>query len=210
MEALIISNVLLWIAVVVLSGVVFALMRQIGVLHERVAPAGALMNAGGPQVGEAAPVLALSDWLGVSRTVGGARADGLSTLLLFVSPTCPVCKTILSIVMPMARGEKFRLLLASDGARTEHDAFVRENGLAAYSYFLSTELGLAYQVGKLPYAVLIGADGVVRGKGLVNTREHLESLFTAQELGVASLQEYIRHHGETAGWAMPTAENGGR
>ena len=210
MEALVISNVLLWMAVVLLSAVVFALMRQIGVLHERVAPAGALMNAGGPRVGEAAPMLTLADWSGVSRIVGGATADGVHTLLLFVSPTCPVCKTILSIVMPMARDEKFHLVLASDGARTEHEAFVRENGLAAYSYFLSTDLGLAYQVGKLPYAVLIGADGVVRGKGLVNTREHLESLFTAHELGVASLQEYMRHQRDTAGWALPTTGNGGR
>ena len=36
-DALIVSNVLLWIAVLVLAGVVLALLRQIGVLHERVA-----------------------------------------------------------------------------------------------------------------------------------------------------------------------------
>jgi methylamine dehydrogenase accessory protein MauD len=40
---------------------------------------------------------------------------------------------------------------------------------------------LAYQVGKLPYAVLIDASGVIRAKGLVNTREHVESLFEAME-----------------------------
>ncbi len=50
-EALAASNVLLWVAVVVLAGVVFALTRQIGVLHERVAPAGALMLGQGPKVG---------------------------------------------------------------------------------------------------------------------------------------------------------------
>lgn len=196
MDALVISNILLWVAVLVLAGIVFALMRQIGVLHERVAPAGALMHAGGPQVGEPAPMLTLPDWSGVARTVGGRNADGVRTLLLFVSPTCPLCKTILSIVMPMARKEQFRLLLASDGPRAEHETFVRDNGLSAFAYVLSSELGLAYQVGKLPYAALIDADGVLRGKGLVNTREHLESLFTAQEMGVASLQDFMRHRGE--------------
>jgi methylamine dehydrogenase accessory protein MauD len=196
MQALIVSNVLLWIAVMVLAGVVLALMRQIGVLHERVAPAGALLGDGGPRVGEPAPVLRLTDWSGETRMVGGAEADGARSLLLFVSPTCPVCKTILSIVASMARSEKFRLLLASDGPRAEHEAFVREYGLASYPYFLSAELGLAYQVAKLPYAVLIDADGIVRGKGLVNTREHLESLFTAHEQGVASLQEYLRREAE--------------
>lgn len=197
MDALVISNILLWVTVLVLAGIVFALMRQIGVLHERVAPAGALMHAGGPQVGEPAPVLTLSDWSGVARTVGGRNADGMRTLLLFVSPSCPVCKTILSIVMPMARSQRFRLLLASDGARAEHDAFVRDNGLSTYAYFLSRELGLAYQVGKLPYAALIDGDGVLRAKGLVNTREHLESLFAAQELGVATLQDFMRHQTES-------------
>lgn len=196
MEALMISNVLLWIAVLVLAGIVLALMRQIGVLHERVAPAGALVSDGGPRVGEVAPVLTLTDWFGETRMVGGKNAEGLRTLLLFVSPTCPVCKTILSIVGPMARVEGFRLLLASDGPRAEHESFVRENGLTAHPYLLSTELGLAYHVSKLPYAALIDAEGILRGKGLVNTREHLESLFTAHEHGVASLQEYLRREGE--------------
>lgn len=196
MEALIISNVLLWIAVMVLAGVVLALLRQIGVLHERVAPAGALVGDAGPRVGDRAPVLTVSDWFGETRTIGGKDAGGVRTLLVFVSPTCPVCKTILSIVGPMARTEKFHLLLASDGPRAEHESFVRENGLTAFPYFLSAELGLTYQVSKLPYAALIDADGILRGKGLVNTREHLESLFSAYEQGVASLQEYLQRDGE--------------
>ena len=85
-----------------------------------------------------------------------------------------------------------RLVLASDGARDEHDAFVRTHGLADKVYVLSTELGLRYQVPKLPYAVLIDADGVLRAKGLVNTREHVESLFEAMRHGVGPVQEYLR------------------
>ena len=50
---------------------------------------------------------------------------------------------------------------------------------------------MTYRISKLPYAVLIGEDGRIRGKGLVNTREQLESLFTAKETGVASIQEFI-------------------
>jgi hypothetical protein len=33
---------------------------------------------------------------------------------------------------------------------------------------------------------------VIRAKGLVNTREHFESLFEARDQGVASLQDYLR------------------
>lgn len=193
-EALIVSNVILWIAVIALAAVVLALLRQIGVLHERVAPAGALMSGAGPQVGEAAPVLQVDDWNGRPQTVGGVDAEGKSTLLLFVSPSCPVCKTILAIVESVLRreGAWLRLLLASDGPRTEHEAFVREQLRVDAPYLLSSALGITYQVGKLPYAVLIDDAGVIRARGLVNTREHVESLFEAKDLGVASLQDYMK------------------
>jgi methylamine dehydrogenase accessory protein MauD len=194
LEALLISNLVLWIAVVVLGAVVAALVRQVGVLHERVAPAGALVGHEGPPIGAVAPQLSLVDWAGRQVVVGGFDVERRSTLLLFVSPTCPVCKTMLEIVDAVLRAEQrgVRLVLASDGAREEHDAFVRTHGLEARTYVLSRELGLAYQVGKLPYAVLIDAAGVLRAKGLVNTREHIESLFEAMSRGVGSVQEYLR------------------
>jgi methylamine dehydrogenase accessory protein MauD len=188
-DALIVSNVLLWIVVVALSGVVLALLRQVGVLHERVAPAGALVGRGGPRVGEPAPVLEVEDWSGRRLRVGGASEA--STLVCFVSPGCPVCKTLLPVLRSVATAEETRLVLASDGARAEHEAFVRAHGLERETYVLSAALGLAYQVGRLPHAVLLDAAGVVRARGLVNTREHLESLFEAKEKGVASLQEYL-------------------
>ena len=56
---------------------------------------------------------------------------------------------------------------------------------------LSAELGMRFRVSKLPYALLIDEAGRVRAKGLVNSREQLESLFAARELGVASVQEYL-------------------
>ena len=43
MDTVVVSNVILWIVVIVLGLVVLALARQVGTLHERVAPAGALM-----------------------------------------------------------------------------------------------------------------------------------------------------------------------
>jgi methylamine dehydrogenase accessory protein MauD len=193
-EALLISNVLLWIAVVVLAALVVALVRQIGVLHERVFPVGALVMPGGPKVGEAAPVVTATDLAGRALRVGGADEAGRRTLLFFVSPTCPVCKTLLPVVRALAASAAAptRLVLASDGARAEHEAFVARAGLGDVPYVLSSELGMAHQVGKLPFAVLIDEHGVLRAKGLVNTREHLESLFEAARLGVASMQEYLR------------------
>jgi methylamine dehydrogenase accessory protein MauD len=56
---------------------------------------------------------------------------------------------------------------------------------------VSAALGLAYQVSRLPFAALLDEKGILRARGLVNSREHLESLFEAKRLGVASLQEYF-------------------
>jgi methylamine dehydrogenase accessory protein MauD len=192
-EALLVSNAILWVVVVVLAGVVVALVRQIGVLYERVAPAGALMLGRGPSVGETAPVVAAEDLSGATREIGGVSAAGRSTLLFFLSPTCPVCKGLLPALRSIARGERAWLdvVLASDGPRAEHEAFVRAQRLEDFPYLLSAALGVTYQVGKLPYAALVDAAGIVRAKGLVNSREHLESLFEAKERGVASLQDHL-------------------
>lgn len=199
LDALLISNIVLWLVVITLAAVVVALVRQIGVLHERVAPAGALMGSGGPRIGAAAPRFELTDWSGAARTIGGPDPEHKSTLVVFVSPTCPVCKTLLPVLDSVARAEHrwLRLVLASDGPREEHEAFVHAQQLAERSYVLSTELGLAYQVAKLPYAALIDADGVLRAKGLVNTREHVESLFEAMARGVGSVQEYLGRTADT-------------
>jgi methylamine dehydrogenase accessory protein MauD len=195
--ALVISVVLLWIVVVVLAGVVYALTRQIGVLYERVAPAGALMIGRGVTVGDEAPVVRATALDGQTEMVGAPSADGRRTLVFFLSPTCPVCKTLLPMLKSLAVSEaaSLRIVLAGDGAADEHEAFARRERLAGMTYVLSTQLGMTWQIAKLPYAVLVDARGIVRSHGIVNSREHLESLVEADERGVASIQEYARQQG---------------
>jgi len=211
MQTLIVANVLLWICVIVLALVVFALVRQVGLLHERVSPVGALMPAGGPEVGDQAPNLAVVDLNGQSLESAPTDADR-STLLFFLSPTCPVCKTLLPILFAAAKSEAPapRIVLASDGGREEHEAYVARHRLEGIPYVLSTELGMAFAIGKLPYAVLIDGGGRIRAKGIVNTREHLESLFEAEHRGVASIQDFLDKtrdsHAESAAGAAESAK----
>lgn len=190
-EALIISNVVQWVVLLALVLGLLALARQIGILFERIAPMGALMLDTGPKPGEHAPRFNLPTLTGPEVQLGGAQAR--STLLFFVSPTCPVCKKLLPILKSIRGAEKSWLdvSLASDGDLPEHAEFYKKADLKEFSYALSTELGMTYRISKLPYAVLIGEDGRIKGKGLVNSREQLESLFAAKEAGVASIQEYI-------------------
>ena len=193
-EMLLVSNVVLWVLVIVMALVIVALARQVGILHERVAPAGALQPTEGPKVGELTEAMQLEDLNGNPVTVGGVDAGDLVTFVLFISPTCPVCKSLVPTAKSLAKKEsaRMRLLFASDGdKREQHLAYAKDLQLDDYPYVLSEALGLAYHVSKLPFALLIGADGSLQSKGLVNTREHLESLVEAMDSGVATLQDYV-------------------
>ena len=191
MDALTVSVVLLWLAVIALGVMLWALSRQVGVLFERVAPMGALVTDAGPGVGAASPSFALRGIQSEAVTIGGPTER--PTLLFFLSPTCPVCKKLIPVLKALQRDEKRHLavVLASDGEQAEHLRFVREQGLEAMPYVLSTELGMSYRVSRLPYAVLLDARGMVAAKGLVNSREQLDSLLNAHDMGTPSIQQYL-------------------
>jgi len=174
-----------------LAVLLFALARQVGVLHERLAPMGAMTSDRGPAVGELAPTLSVATLAGERIEVGGASAAGRSRLLLFVSPNCPVCKKLLQIARSFASAERLEVVLIGDGALAAQRAMIEQFGLERLAYVNSPQVGMAFQVGKLPYAVLIDASGVVRAKGLVNSREHLESLIVAEETGFGTIQAYL-------------------
>ncbi|MCP4039329.1 MAG: methylamine dehydrogenase accessory protein MauD [bacterium] len=192
-QALLISNIVLWLVVVAMGFVIVALVRQIGVLVERIAPAGALAVREGAAVGDAAPRLGVETLGGKQIEIGAPRDDERATLLFFLSPNCPVCDSLLPALRSLSRHEAARLdvVLASDGDREEHEAFVHRKALGSLPYVLSTDLGIAFGVSKLPFAAVIDREGVLRARGLVNTREHLESLLEAMDLGVASIQDYF-------------------
>jgi len=205
MASLIISNIILWIANIGLILTVLALARQVGVLYERITPVGALTMDHGPKVGERAPVFTLDNLAGGALTIG--RATGRSQMLFFLSPTCPVCKKLLPILRSLRSAERGTLdvTLASDGDVAQHRSFYHREKLAPFPYVLSADLGMTFRISKLPYAVVIGPDGRISAKGLVNNREQVESLLQAQEMGVASLQDHMsRNHQHDL--AAPVAE----
>ena len=198
-EALIISNVILWIVVVVLTTLLFAITRQVGILHERVAPAGALQPTSGPKIGEMTEEIKATSLQGESIRLGGSRQEEQASFILFISPTCPVCKELVPTAKSLAKAElnDIKLFFASDGENIEqHENYIRDLDIENYPYFVSESLGIYYQVSKLPFAVLIDGDGILRSKGLVNTREHLESLIESMTTGIATVQEYVESKSE--------------
>jgi methylamine dehydrogenase accessory protein MauD len=191
MTALTVMVIVLFVMVLGLSIAVFALSRQVGILFERVAPMGALIIDAGPKVGAASPIFDVPTLNGGRLKLGGASER--STLLFFLSPTCPVCKKLLPVLRSMrpAEAQWLDVVLASDGDSATHERFAQANSLQTFPYVLSTELGVSFRVSRLPFAVLLDEQGIVRAKGLINNREQLESLFSAKELGIESIQSYL-------------------
>ena len=84
---MLVSQILLWIAVIVLGALVAALARQVGILHERIAPAGALTLHQGVNVGDAVKPMQFTTLdgsglgiggIGASRVVASGRVYGLT------------------------------------------------------------------------------------------------------------------------------------
>ncbi len=181
----------LWAVVVALAIAVWALARQVGILFERISPLGPLMMDAGPKIGSAAPRFDLTTLGGSGLVLGGVSSR--STLLFFLAPSCPVCKRLLPALRSMRSAECdwLDVVLASEGEVMQNQRFVATHELGQFPYLLSTNLALTFRVNRLPFAVLIGEDGIIKSKGLVNNREQLESLCSAREVGVRSVPTYL-------------------
>jgi methylamine dehydrogenase accessory protein MauD len=196
MQALIVSNVLLWLLLIATALVMLGLIRQIGVLHSRIAPAGALMMDKGVKVGQPAPQVTAADRSG--RPVNIGYAGERSTLLFFLSPTCPICKSLLPALKAIDRSsDDLDVIYVSDGDQAAQEKLIADAGLENSRYVVSPDVGMTFQIGKLPYAALIDPQGTLKAKGLVNSREHLDSLFETQMLGSSTLQEYLKTQSES-------------
>ncbi len=190
MTSLLIAHVSVWLLIGGLTVLALALARQVAALDGQVAPAGALAVNEVLAVGVAGPVMTVESLDGTRVGIGGRRAR--SQLLLFLAPDCPISASLAPVLGSLSRTEPWLdVVLVSDGDEEDHQAFSARPGNRGYPYVLSEDLGRNCGVAKVPYAVLLDETGDVAGYGIVNSREHLESLFEAKETGVPSIQAFM-------------------
>jgi methylamine dehydrogenase accessory protein MauD len=167
------SYVILWVLVVVLAILVLALARQVGTLHLRLGPRGALeVDEEGPPLGEAPEPVDASDFRGRSVTLGG---PGQAQLLLFVSPGCPVCREVLPSLPAAARVGKMAPVVVVDAPDDEARSLYGADRLEAV-LVAAPEMAEGYRIPGTPYAVALDVLGVVRAKGTVNNLEQMDGL----------------------------------
>ena len=140
-----------WVLLVVLCVVVVALARQVGTLHLRLGPRGALeIDTEGPMLGEPVPAVDALGADGAPLVVGG---PGARRLVLFSSPTCTVCREV-APALPAAAGA------ADLVPQVVHDADAER----------------VFDVPGTPFLVVLDELGIVRAKGTVNNLEQVEGL----------------------------------
>lgn len=142
----IVSYVLLWIAVVVLGLTVIALLRQIGVLHTRVAPMGVHFAGEGPDRETPAPDADVFDY-----------STSPYTLVAFTSPTCELCATLVPQLRHMAS--------------TYHELELRTISSATHEPTFA-----AFGVRSTPYLVAVDRAGIVKSRGVANTLDQVEEM----------------------------------
>ncbi|MGZ8604992.1 MAG: thioredoxin family protein [Actinomycetota bacterium] len=153
-----------WVLLAVLALVVVALARQIGVLHLRVSPLGALESDDeGPPLGEIPETRTARGHEGAPTLVGG---PGPRRLLAFVSPTCPICEQLLPSVPAAASAAGLVAQVVSD-----------------------PELEVAYRVPGVPFVVILDEAGVVRSKGTVNSLEQIEGLIDTARRRISEAED---------------------
>ncbi len=162
------------------------------------------MLAAGPALGEDVPALDVQDINGRRIELGSAR--GMRTLLVFVSAQCDSCETLAPAIRSIAKSENHRTvtILVSSSDADDIGRFAVRNGLTHVPIVASRGIVEAYGVHGTPFALLVGTDGKLITKGIVNHVEHLSSLINADELGVDSAEQF---HDRSHGRNEPVGEN---
>jgi hypothetical protein len=136
--------------VIALSGVVYALAREIGMLRTPISPRGApeIVHEG-PEIGAFTPLIAEF----------GDLAAGQLALAVFSSRSCGMCRALEPTVAMFG-------LHASIALRT-------------FDEHLHADAWAAADVPGSPYAVTLDADGTVLAKGTFTTGAQLETVIAA-------------------------------
>lgn len=166
MAAFYVTYVVLWILVVVLSLLVALLYRQFGLM---LMSGSARASMDGLNVGALAPPAAVRD--GTSDSVLTWRdqpATCLATVLLLANRHCQVCGTLWRGVGEAAAAwPEVSFIWFQDVLEDGKGA--RPSGWRIYEAAAGFSIGEAFQVSVSPFMFVLGQDGVVLAKGLVNS-----------------------------------------
>jgi methylamine dehydrogenase accessory protein MauD len=168
----IISYIALWVLVVVLILLVILLYRQLGIMYLGSAEG---VSRDGLEPGKKAPDWSLEDQYGTARKLSDYL--GKPTVVVFGSPHCSPCRILLPQMHDWAKAHPEVGIVWLNAASPEESLkFVSETGatLPIIPYAPETKLMDKYRVRVTPFMFLLDENGIIRQKGLVNTKAGLD------------------------------------
>lgn len=197
------SYLVLWVLTLVTVVLVLGLARELGAIHRRFGSPGALMTDAGLDIGATAPAFTAAE-VPSGREVTFHPTGSRDALLLFVAPQCG---SGLELLPRLAAGwtewqQRVVCAIACEGSEAEVQAFADLAGVSLP--MLADPLAQirgAYGHPPTPFGFLIDAAGIVKLKGIINSRDDVDRLIEGQArlLGGRTVVAAWNGNSETAG-----------
>ncbi|MGI8589311.1 MAG: TlpA family protein disulfide reductase [Chloroflexia bacterium] len=176
-----VSYIILWLLVLGLGVLVFLLYRQLGILYLGSAEG---VSRDGLAVGTAAPDFSLGDQYGNTQRLSDYR--GKPTFLVFGSPSCTPCRVLLPQMDDWAAAHpEVGVLWLNAANPDESTKYASDMGatLPVVAHTPDQKLPERYHVRVTPFSFLLDQDGIIRTKGLVNSKAGLDLYYKEFKTG---------------------------
>ncbi len=174
-----ISYLALWGLVLVLGFLLLGALRALAVLRWRldqlIATTPRRLGRDGLRVGTKAPDFTLPDPDGTERSLHDVA--GRPVLLVFLQAACKPCRAVVPELNRVYQKGKVKVLAVNTGEVEAVRQWVAEVG-AQFPVLVQNQRDLSrrYEITATPFGFLIDDQGMIRAKGIVNNRQHLDFL----------------------------------
>ncbi len=181
MTFLTIATAVQFILLIGLAIVVLSLARQVGILHERLSPAGMTRAREGIQIGQMVPAQALESLSGAPVAFSGAPCA-----LLFVSSECPICRSVLPAFEDALRDSAYQGFWVADGLPgpsgdlPDYGRYAADHHVDPDRLLVSQALGLSLDVRQIPALVLLDEEQRLVARETLTGPRQVAALMNAQ------------------------------
>lgn len=195
----VVSMVLQWVVIALLSLLVLSLIRQLGALSLRLNALRESSDEAGPALHTRLPAHELTLADSSTTTVGGPRRN--PALVVFFSPSCGACEALPQAVTQLVGESKdgdaaIDLLAVLSSDRGAAAKFATDKGMTGVPLAASEDFPEHYiPRNGVPYAVALTPDGIVAARGKPKNLQHLrEMAHAARNMAQLATTHSTRDH----------------
>jgi methylamine dehydrogenase accessory protein MauD len=171
-----ISNVVLWVALLVLGFLLLGALRALGLLRWRLeqleATTPSRLGRGGLKPGKRAPDFTLPSVAG--GDVSLHEFAGRRVFLVFTQSGCKPCHHVVPELNKLQRGGDVQVLVVNNGELEATRQWAGEAGVC-FPVLVQEQFSVSkrYEMYATPFAFLIDERGVIASKGIINNGQHI-------------------------------------